>query len=382
MSPHNEYLVVHDSEGYEPGDPRKFEVIKKFITKRCNAKNFSEKLHAVWLCITIPFGNGRVLETGDEEICNLKQLGAKYGEESLPKLVQITLKNISIPKHPQQTKPFLKRLTEGISKKKVGIPDEDHTVSPAEDYSDPRTLMLVFAQRVDINSKLAASISIGKRKYWSGLASGFHFRNSTIWHCLKVIHTDIINVWNIRGLNQVYLELAIHTVRLTGYDKYLLSDGFRGKISIIVGELRPDVPGQRWKSTNLAELLTVAGDKVVSAGPAAVVMAPVAAAVALAAWVHEIYKQAPHIIRCFMGYIVDLTIIMQTLFKIPAQDRDGNIETTRVEEILDNFAASPIKDTVHDEIRVFVDGLRSRFEKDAIIEKIDSLIYSNKDVQL
>ena len=47
-SPINKDVIIHDSEGYEPGDKEKFDVLEKFITKRSNPEPINERLHAIW----------------------------------------------------------------------------------------------------------------------------------------------------------------------------------------------------------------------------------------------------------------------------------------------------------------------------------------------
>ncbi|KIJ58955.1 hypothetical protein HYDPIDRAFT_101682 [Hydnomerulius pinastri MD-312] len=47
----NRHLVVHDSEGFEAGRKREFQVVKRFIESRSRKKKFSEQLHAIWYCL-------------------------------------------------------------------------------------------------------------------------------------------------------------------------------------------------------------------------------------------------------------------------------------------------------------------------------------------
>ena len=83
---------------------------------------------------------------------------AKYAE-TLQKLVKMTLKNIGIPKQPQQNKTFMRRFSDSISRSNsVGILEEDWNIPTTEDYSDSRMITLATAQRVDIESKVATSI--------------------------------------------------------------------------------------------------------------------------------------------------------------------------------------------------------------------------------
>ncbi|KAF8625886.1 hypothetical protein AX15_005146 [Amanita polypyramis BW_CC] len=67
-SEHNKHLVVHDSQGYETADTEKFNTLTSFILKRSRKDRVADRLHAIWLCIPVPFAGGRVLEIGDEKI--------------------------------------------------------------------------------------------------------------------------------------------------------------------------------------------------------------------------------------------------------------------------------------------------------------------------
>lgn len=437
-SPYNDHFVVHDSEGYEPGDAGKFEIVRNFIAERCSRQNFAERIHAVWLCITTPFASSRIFEIGDEEICKLKRLGVpviivftKYDlmvastrrdlltggtinngdelvkrthesakrrfdsmctphlkklartvsgkipyvcvssryTETLQKLVKITLKNIEIPT-PRQRSNTLRQLSDTLTRQTSAAPDDDYTIPLTQDYGDPRLLTLARAQRVDVEPKIAATISIGKKKYWNGLASGIHFSNQNIWTCLQVIHIDIVNVWNIRGLNQVFL-----------------SEFFLKAIAEVVDDLSKEHDqgrrsGRSRENQTLAYLLSQAAGTAVAAGPAAVLVAPMAAAAAVAAWIYGIFRSGPTIIRCFMGYIVDLTIILQRVFRISVEDENGIIDTQRIKDIVEVFDKSQAKKNIHADIRAFVHDLRNPLSKELVIQRIETLIYSNSDIPM
>jgi hypothetical protein len=48
-SPENEFFVLHDSKGFEPGDTKTFDTVRKFIEERSNEGVLLDKrLHAVW----------------------------------------------------------------------------------------------------------------------------------------------------------------------------------------------------------------------------------------------------------------------------------------------------------------------------------------------
>jgi predicted GTPase len=69
--PNNDKFILHDSEGFESGDVVKFETVKRFIEKRGKMADLKEKLHAIWICVSVPVAGDRVVETGVEQLVNL-----------------------------------------------------------------------------------------------------------------------------------------------------------------------------------------------------------------------------------------------------------------------------------------------------------------------
>ncbi|KAH9054717.1 hypothetical protein EDB87DRAFT_1580388 [Lactarius vividus] len=73
VSPENQYFVLHDSQGFEPGDLSNFETVRNFVQERSREElPLSEKIHGLWY---ESFARrhqrqeaGRVFETGDEKL--------------------------------------------------------------------------------------------------------------------------------------------------------------------------------------------------------------------------------------------------------------------------------------------------------------------------
>ncbi|KAH9052344.1 hypothetical protein EDB87DRAFT_1658600 [Lactarius vividus] len=82
VSPRNKNFILHDSEGFEPGEFTKFEIVCDFILERAKMKNPEDRVHGIWcvylsctprvhltiirLCTETPPAGGRVFEKGDE----------------------------------------------------------------------------------------------------------------------------------------------------------------------------------------------------------------------------------------------------------------------------------------------------------------------------
>ncbi|KAG2072221.1 hypothetical protein BDR04DRAFT_1013812, partial [Suillus decipiens] len=177
-SPQNDKFVLHDSQGFEPGDEGNLKIVRDFINRRRNMSTPEHQLHAIWLCIEIPRAGARLLETGTEEFLTLESSGMlgnthKGYKETLTNLIQIT---------------------------------EDCVGQ----YSTPEVaVMTSIAQRVHPGLKIKASIEVGKRRYWKALASSTTFKNRKTWDCLYVLHTDIVNVWNFYDPHRVMTILFV-----------------------------------------------------------------------------------------------------------------------------------------------------------------------------
>ena len=75
-----------------------------------------------------------------------------------------------------------------------------------------------------------------------------------------------------------------------------------------------------------------------------------------------------------MGYVVDLTIILQAVFLVALQHAEGRVTQERVNEIIYEFYFSEKKKRIHNTIRSF----QPSFTKSDVVDKIESLIKSNE----
>ncbi|KAI0317455.1 hypothetical protein OF83DRAFT_1083580 [Amylostereum chailletii] len=64
----NNRFVLHDSQGFECGEEGNLQTVLNFIDEQAKMTALQDQLHAIWLCIEIPFANGRTFETGDERL--------------------------------------------------------------------------------------------------------------------------------------------------------------------------------------------------------------------------------------------------------------------------------------------------------------------------
>ena len=78
--------------------------------------------------------------------------------------------------------------------------------------------------------------------------------------------------------------------------------------------------------------------------------------------------------RCLMGYVVDLTLILQAIFQVSLQDRsDGKVAQDNIDEIIYEFHCSEKKKNIHDAIRKSIET-GYIFARENVVNEIASLI--------
>ncbi len=77
-----------------------------------------------------------------------------------------------------------------------------------------------------------------------------------------------------------------------------------------------------------------------------------------------------------MGYVVDLTLILQAMFQVSLQDQyEGIVTADHVDEIIYEFHCSERKKNIHDSIRAFAQHMVA---EDDVVEKIQFLLNENQ----
>ncbi|KAF8883264.1 hypothetical protein BD779DRAFT_1472579 [Infundibulicybe gibba] len=407
-SPHNNRFVLHDSQGFAAGEVANFNTVKNFIQRRANMPNVKDRLHAIWFCLEIPATNGALLEMGD-----LKFLDLPLGE--VPVVVAFTKLDILVYKyendlynsgvygesidesfnamvdhhvkldldrtciHPLRmaTRHFAGPLPYVAVSTMTPL---THTLADLVKITQGRVdeqvyLIWALAQRANVDMKIDASIRLilaaeSGGGYWRGLASSLFFTNKTLKTCLDAIHKDIVITWNF-----------------CDEESYLLSDEFKVIMSHLVNDLGDSAhPRKRSASLNGASAVVGLITALISGGVAAPVGIAIATGMVFAQWVYDVYREAPHVLRCLMGYIVDLTIVMQSLFwmvKPSGNDNEGGPPVGRalILAALEAYETSGDLARVHGCISEFVTGrtvLEFR-QRDHVLDEIVWLDWFFKD---
>ncbi|KAF8525511.1 hypothetical protein BU17DRAFT_83721 [Hysterangium stoloniferum] len=320
----NNRFILHEAEGFEPGESEKLNKAKCFIEERTRSEMpETDKLHVIWICISMPRANERVIETEVQEVFNMAQerkipaiiIFTKYDQ-----LVTTAMSDFDAVDHLDKEGMFqygehkaieaFENLCIGSWREAVGkVPlmvstrdrykntikvvieatDREIQQQTGISHTEPHSLNFTAAQRVNTDMKIDASIDIGRLKYWRRLLSNTDFSGKKLRQCLDAIHRDIVSVWNIENLN------------------LLISDTFKAKLIVLVDDLvsNPNTP-------------------------------------------RYIYIFTSGNVACMMGYVVDLTIIMHRLsFAVEVSE-----ET--VETVLLDYARSSQIFQVHNDIRKFI----------------------------
>jgi GTPase SAR1 family protein len=404
FSPQNDRFVLHDSKGFEPGEEGNVNTVRDFIERRRKMPDLKDQLHAVWLCFEIPRAGGRLLETGTEDFLTLKR-GGKLG--NIPVVVVFTKYDRFINRvnrtldesslvglSSSAVKEFIKNKADaelkeiciGPLEKFAGLDVPYATVSTKEEHAETlarliqitedrvckhvateASVMTSIAQRVDPGLKFKASIDVGKRRYWKALASCASFQDRTMWDCLRVLHTDLVAVWNFHDPHG-----------------YLYSNDFRNLIVNLVDklDLGPPTNPNKTMAVGLSTVGAIAGIVSVLAGPAAPIVVPIVASVVIAKWAYDVYQLSGMVLQRFIAYIVDLTLVLQTLYLV-SDSKELSRRTIKL--AVASYHASPTSGEVHNRIQGYDRKLTlleraDRDTLDRIIELMESYRMDAKEI--
>ncbi|KAG6378076.1 hypothetical protein JVT61DRAFT_13759 [Boletus reticuloceps] len=394
-SPQNSRFILHDSQGFLPNSESEFNIVKDFIQERMNKPKLKDKLHAVWICMSTPHGGERLDQTSVGKIFDLtyNKLPLIIVLTKFDLLVATTLSNMgdkdvdelwadSRVKATHELNEILKYVPHNLRQLMVTVstsPKFEDTIPTLiklfcaevqrfpgiRMYNQPASLMWSIAQRGDVDTTIAATINIGRKRYWSGLGSGINFATKTLEECLSTIHADIVTVWNIQDSSN-----------------YLAGDDFKARMTHLVDDLASVNPNNSCAAPTPTNIVANLADATVH--PIGIAIAVIGAADEAAKWVCDVYDGAPQNIACVMGYIVDLTIIMRLLSisHWSTTYTSGAIEEETVDAIREHVSSGN-HSKVHNKIRKiaseknmlwFVDG------RDIVLEEIVHLIQEFCDI--
>ncbi|KAF7328477.1 G domain-containing protein [Mycena venus] len=374
ISQQNPLFVLHDSMGFEHGDMENLETAKNFLQSHVGKDvALQTKVHVIWLCIQVPYAGGRVFETGDEEFlklaCAIKVpvvvvftqfdmlVDSMFQDLDLPHdASEDTIEKLCNEKAERQYQelcvgPLRQVNPELRHARSAGLgenaqPDRqalNHLIQVTRDLVEKGVegdawIVTAMAQRTSSQVKIDGAIAVGMKRYWRGLASSTIFSGSRLIKCLDTVHEEMTDSWNFHDP-----------------DDLLLRDEFREKIKRLAQLVTPDDEKAKSLFGNTDAIKSLLG----MGGPAATTAAaPVIVAIGLTAWfikfLTDVYSKTPEALRCFMGYIIDLTLVLNELFSVvrdnPLPQRVTNAD---IDKALENYNHSHLG-CVHRDIRQYV----------------------------
>ncbi|KAN0136278.1 hypothetical protein V8E53_005883 [Lactarius tabidus] len=360
----NRYLIVHESSDLDS------QTTRDFISRRTDAGRLPpERLHAIWICVPASDAIAGRLGDGAKEILALRNVPVILVFTKFDMVVsQVLLDRFSgAPQHYERARASAHTTCEESCRR---IFDKEPRDIPAEIVSEKGRFgelienLVVTTDRLITGSRgstragaqagkqrlgavplswsaavrvnhdiiIQATIEVGRSRYWRSLWSSLDFADQSLKNCVNIIHDDIIEIWNLNDK--------------TGY---LLSDKFKAKMCHLVKDLAGSANAP---STS---------DRI-------------SAAEGYPDWAHDTFKGSPENVRCVVGYIVDLTVIMDGIFRVAA----GDMASKHALLALDRHEKSGRRDAIHRDIRSFIaEAFAIRFSvpgKDLVMERIIDLI--------
>ncbi|KAJ7733115.1 hypothetical protein B0H16DRAFT_1426817 [Mycena metata] len=385
--PQNDRIIIHDSQGFEPGEEGNIQTASDFIDRRSKMPALADQLHAIWVCAEIPFAGGRLFEKGVERIL------VEY-RGNLPIIVVFTKLDVLREDLGNKLEKQLEQQGQEMDDNKFEAELDTIVASTVQDLcfkplcaltlseppkwvatstTDPRYkttiadlvnlaleltkienvwIDMAIAQRSNAQASIDASIRVGRKRYWRGLISDI-FLGLTMRSVLEVLQKDIVNVWNMHDP-----------------EKHLQKPEFLALLSVLVEDLSDE-------ATNNYPLTEKAVQAIIENPTAIVITCPTPVFVLFAEWVRGTYKKTKSSVRCLVAFIIDLTLTMDILFYLVISRAQTPIKIALVNSALRIYNSR--KTTVHASIKAWVDGWGTlgHLNADIVIKKITDIIMDN-----
>ncbi|OAX39384.1 hypothetical protein K503DRAFT_865482 [Rhizopogon vinicolor AM-OR11-026] len=158
--------------------------------------------------------------------------------------------------------------------------------------------------------------------------------------------------------------------------QYLSSTEFRTLMVNMVEKIdRPTVNPSTAMKFGLATVASIATIVSTLAGPVAPIVVPIAASGLPAKWVHDVYQLSNLMLQRFISYIVDLTIVLQTLYLL--LDNEEVLSRRVIKLALMSYHDSPMRGKVHSQVQENVRQLQILDHADrVIVDRIKALMKS------
>jgi len=320
--------VLHDSQGFEPSEIGNLERVKNFVeSRRGDGVDLEERIHAIWLCVRIPFAGGRVFETGDEQFLKfatqvpivvvftqfdqlISRMEEYLSDEELnlsdDEISQLCLQKANAEFEKSCVEP-LRNVDSKLIYAKTSV-DNHYRDTLANLINRTQTLVerdvegdvwivSAMAQRASAQAKIDSSIEVGMKQYWQSLAASTKLVGWSLEQCLAALHCDVVFSWNFNDP-----------------DNLLIGKDFQDRIMTLAQLVTPEPSEAQSWFQNTDQIQSMMGVTTVFAAAGAPAIAAIGLSILFLKWITGIYQRSPEVLRCLMGYIVDLTLVMDQLF--------------------------------------------------------------------
>ncbi|KAJ7189754.1 hypothetical protein GGX14DRAFT_701962 [Mycena pura] len=384
----NPRFTIHEFTAYHPQELQNPERENSFL-RLYKGDNIplKDQLHAVWICIPVPSADlnkfhaaveallkltkvpavvvftcfdlltrERDLEISDSDDVDMEKLyleraNAKFKEICVNPLTQIN------PNLPYTRTSGLRKDTISNQEKAVLAT----LVQTTRDLIEQHIERQLWTASVTNHGKFNTSVKIGMKRYYSGLASSANFSLVKLDRCLEKSHRQITRSW----------EFDDPYVRLNHRD-------FMHEIRDLAQAVSTDAV-EETSSYEYLERFQVLVALVLGTTVAATV-GPVAAGMGLLLWfiqkIARVYYTMPETLRCFMEYIVDLTLVLDQLSHIVLSRPPRALTKEDVETAVARYQNSTAAAQVHSELQTYADcaTLAQILQRNRAEEKMTELV--------
>ncbi|KAH9032021.1 hypothetical protein EDB85DRAFT_2114962 [Lactarius pseudohatsudake] len=253
VSPENQFFVLHDSKGFEPGDLSNYETVRTFIEQGSQQHlPMKDRIHGLWLCVETPTAGGRVFERGEEYLLKFahdiqipvvlvftqydRLVRSKKAElqEEHENLDENSLRDQSEKRATIAFNECLQSLQRILGRLNIPMP-HCARVSVRKGYQESVStlvestrdvvrdrlggdawIMWSIAQRASPSVKMEACVTKGMSSYNHFLSGGMPGSERLLLRdCLEKVHRDIVTCWNFKGEVLDSKEFAYLMLRLS-----------------------------------------------------------------------------------------------------------------------------------------------------------------------
>ncbi|KAF8265735.1 hypothetical protein EI94DRAFT_1734856 [Lactarius quietus] len=334
----NRYLIVHESSGLDSQAPdsQGFQTIRDFISRRTDPScSPPERLHAIWICVPLSDAIDGSLGEGVEEILGIGKVPVILVFTKFDVVVSRVLFDTAggDPQQYERARARAHTMYEDSCRRLFQKDPRDVPAQIVQVADNPRSLdlienLVVVTDRLITDSRppsTRAGVQGTKQRVgavplaWSASLRVNHdiiiqasidldFADQSLKNCVNIIHDDIVEIWNLNDKT-----------------RYLSSNKFKAKMSRLVKDLAASA------SSTSGSDQTRAGDD-------------------YADWVRDTYRGSQENVRCVVGYIIDLTVILDGIFRVAA----GDMSPKHAQDVLERHVRSGHRDAIHRDVRSFI----------------------------